>query len=70
MESDGQLDLYETVAARLKEAHSRVRTLDAPESERTALTRQLLVITAAAKHDLAAAARRLDRLMAELEARS
>lgn len=32
-----------------------------------ALTRKLLVITAAAKHDLADAARRLERLMASIE---
>ena len=32
-----------------------------------ALTRKLLVITAAAKHDLADAARRLDRLMKDLD---
>jgi hypothetical protein len=32
-----------------------------------ALTRKLLVITAAAKHDLAAAARRLERFNADLD---
>ncbi|EOY50540.1 hypothetical protein SLI_5832 [Streptomyces lividans 1326] len=33
-----------------------------------ALTRKLLVITAAAKHDLAGAARRLDRFTDDLDA--
>lgn len=68
MERDGQLELYDRVAARLKEAHARVRTLQVPESVRVALTRKLLVITAATKHDLADAERRLDQLMADLDA--
>jgi hypothetical protein len=68
MDSDGQLELYGRLAARLKEAHGRVRTMDVPEEVRVALTRRLLVITAASKQDLAAAARRLDRLIADLDA--
>jgi len=68
MDSDGQLELYGRLAARLKEAHRRVRTMDVPEEVRVALTRRLLVITAASKQDLAAAARRLDGLMADLDA--
>ncbi|WP_406383447.1 hypothetical protein OHU25_33760 [Streptomyces sp. NBC_00117] len=67
MEHDGQLQLYAAVADQLKEAHSRVRALQVPEGVRMALTRKLLVITAAAKHDLADAARRLDRFMVDLD---
>ncbi|MEU6891332.1 hypothetical protein ABZ934_05935 [Streptomyces sp. NPDC046557] len=67
MERDSQLELYEVVASRLKEAHARVRTLQVPEGVRMALSRKLLVVTAAAKHDLADAARRLDRLMKDLD---
>ncbi|MET8679474.1 hypothetical protein ABZW18_18325 [Streptomyces sp. NPDC004647] len=67
MDRDSQLELYEVVAARLKEAHTRVRSLQVPEGVRMALSRKLLVITAAAKHDLAAAARRLDRFMKDLD---
>lgn len=67
MERDSQLELYELVADRLKEAHTRVRTLQVPEGVRMALSRKLLVVTAAAKHDLADAARRLDRLMKDLD---
>lgn len=67
MEGDSQLELYEAVAARLKEAHTTVRELQVPEGVRMALSRKLLVITAAAKHDLADAATRLDRLMKDLE---
>ncbi|MFH8365367.1 hypothetical protein [Streptomyces sp. NPDC018031] len=68
MERDSQLELYAAVAARLKEAHTRVRALQVPEGVRMALSRKLLVITAASKHDLADAARRLDRLMDDLDA--
>ncbi|MTE21167.1 hypothetical protein F0L17_19000 [Streptomyces sp. TRM43335] len=67
MESDGQLPLHDLVAARLKDAHTRVWRMRVPEDARKALTRRLLVITAAAKHDLSGAARRLDRFVAELD---
>ncbi|MGA5841630.1 hypothetical protein [Streptomyces pseudogriseolus] len=67
MEHDGQLQLCTAVAVRFKEAHSRVRALQVPEGVRMALTRKLLVITAAAKHDLAGAARRLERFLADLD---
>ncbi|MGA4851591.1 hypothetical protein ACOBQB_37085 [Streptomyces sp. G5(2025)] len=67
MGRDDQLELYRLVADQLKEAHSRVRALQVPEGVRMALTRKLLVITAAAKHDLADAARRLERLMVSLD---
>lgn len=67
MERDSQLELYEAVAARLKEAHTRVRSLQVPEGVRMALSRKLLVVTAAAKHDLKDAATRLDRLMKDLD---
>ncbi|WP_329378859.1 hypothetical protein OG625_11160 [Streptomyces sp. NBC_01351] len=67
MERDSQLELYELVADRLKEAHTRVRSLQVPEGVRMALSRKLLVATATAKHDLADAARRLDRLMKDLD---
>lgn len=69
MERDSQLELYGLVADRLKEAHTRVRMLPVTEDERMALSRKLLVITAATKHDLAGAARRLERFMAELDER-
>ncbi|UQX03175.1 hypothetical protein [Streptomyces sp. RerS4] len=67
MERDSQLELYELVADRLKEAHARVRSLQVPEGVRMTLSRKLLVVTATAKHDLADAARRLDRLMKDLD---
>jgi cell division protein YceG involved in septum cleavage len=67
MDSDGQLELYDRLAARLKEAHTRVRTLQVPEGVRVALARKLLVVTAASKHDLADAERRLNRLMRDID---
>jgi hypothetical protein len=67
MDRDDQLRLYEEVADQLKVAHRKVRALQVPEGVRMALTRKLLVITAAAKHDLAEAARRLEQLNADLD---
>jgi len=67
MEHDGQLQLYAAVAVQLKEAHAKVRSLQVPEGVRMALTRKLLVITAAAKHDLAGTARRLERFTEDLD---
>ncbi|MEW2633247.1 hypothetical protein AB0903_16705 [Streptomyces sp. NPDC048389] len=67
MERDSQLELCAEVAARLKEAHAKVRELHVPEGVRMALSRKLLVVTAATKHDLPDAARRLDRLMKDLD---
>ncbi|MDG9703676.1 hypothetical protein [Streptomyces sp. DH37] len=67
MERDGQLPLHELVATRLKDAHAMVRALQVPEDVRAALARRILVVTAAAKHDLAGAARRLNRLMEEID---
>jgi hypothetical protein len=67
MGPDDQLKLYGFVAEQLKEAHARVRELQVPEDVRMALSRKLLVITASAKHDLPDAARRLDRLMKDLD---
>lgn len=68
MERDGQLELHDLVAARLKEAHEQVRALQVSEEVRQALFRKLLAITAAAKQDLPNAARRLDRLQREIGA--
>jgi hypothetical protein len=67
MDSDGQLELYDRLAARLKEAHTRVRALQVPEGVRVALTRKLLVVTAASTRDPAGAERRLARLMTDID---
>lgn len=67
MDRDGQLGLYQVVADRLKQAHHRVHSLQVAEDVRVVLIRRLLVITAAARQDVAGAARRLDRLMRDLD---
>lgn len=67
MERDDQIELYVVVAAGLKQAHARVRALDIGADGRRALVHKLLAITAAAKRDLADAARRLDSLMSDID---
>jgi hypothetical protein len=67
MERDSQLELYEAVADLLREAHTKVRSAQVPQDVRIALYRKLRVAAAAAKHDLAAAARRLDRFLKDLD---
>lgn len=66
-DSPDEVRLYAELATRLKEAHARVRKLDIPDGAKVALVRRLLVVTDAAKHDLADAARRLTKLMDELD---
>ena len=61
-----EVELYALVAARLKEAHARVRALDVSDGTRASLTRSLLLVTEAAKRDLPEAARRLAIFMDDL----
>jgi hypothetical protein len=67
MEQQGKPDLYGLLAAGLKQTHTRVAGLQVSEEVRAQLSRKLLVITAAAKHDLAGAARRLEYLVRDLD---
>jgi hypothetical protein len=67
MDGEGQLERYEVLAARLKQAHARVRDARLPDDLRTALTRKLLVITAAARHDAGGARERLDRFIRDFD---
>ncbi len=67
MDGEGQLERYEVLAARLKQAHALVRAARLPDDLRTALTRKLLVITAAAKHDADGAAVRLERFIRDFD---
>ncbi|MHA6763054.1 SCO5555 family protein [Streptacidiphilus sp. PAMC 29251] len=62
-----EVELYALVAARLKEAHARVRALDVSDGTRASLTRSLLLVTEAAKRDLPEAARRLGRFVDALD---
>ena len=54
------------LAVRLRDAHARVRALPAEVGERVA--RRLLALGDASRHDVARAAARLDRLLADLDA--
>ncbi|MGW4893491.1 SCO5555 family protein [Kitasatospora sp. NPDC004240] len=60
--------LYALVAERLKQAHARVHALNVSADAKTALTRQLLIVTETAKRDLPEAARRLGRFVQDLDA--
>ncbi|GLW56605.1 hypothetical protein [Kitasatospora phosalacinea] len=59
--------LYALVAERLKQAHARVHALNVSTDAKTALTRQLLIVTETAKRDLPGAARRLSRFVQDLD---
>ncbi len=59
---------YEEFAARLREAHSRVRGLPG-DVAKEALARRLIAIADLAKRNVPRAARRLERLLTELETR-
>jgi hypothetical protein len=61
-------DLAGELALRLRDAHRRVATLDAPEEQKARVARRLIAITDASKHDLDRASARLDRLLADLDA--
>jgi len=58
--------LGDDLAGLLREAHLRIRGLDAPEEMKAVFIRRLLAVTNVAKHDLATAADRLQRLLAQL----
>ncbi|BFV57174.1 hypothetical protein KCMC57_up22780 [Kitasatospora sp. CMC57] len=59
--------LFALVAERLKQAHDRVHALNVSTEAKTALTRQLLIVTETAKRDLPEAARRLARFVQDLD---
>lgn len=56
------------LAERLREAHRRVRALDVDDAEKARVTARLVALTDASKHDVGRAARRLDLLLADLDA--
>ena len=59
-------DLAADLAVRLRDAHRLLRSLDLPEDEKRVLAGRLVALSDTAKVDLSSAARRLDRLMADL----
>ena len=58
-----ELSGYARLAERLKEAHEALRAMDLPGAEHAGLSRRLLVITAASRHDQADALRRLEAFL-------
>ena len=56
------------LAVRLKAAHARVRALPGDADVRARVTRRLLALSDASKHDVRRAAVRLDALLADLDA--
>ncbi|HZG94042.1 MAG TPA: hypothetical protein VEZ46_04965 [Mycobacteriales bacterium] len=61
-------DLFDDLSRRLRDAHLRVRSIDADDETKGAVVRRLIAITNASKHDLARASQRLDSLVADLDA--
>jgi hypothetical protein len=61
-------ELFADLSLRLRDAHRRVASLEGPDDEKALYTRRLLVISDASKRDLARASRRLDDLLADLDA--
>ena len=60
--------VFAELSAKLRDTHRRVAALEVPNDEKASITRRLLVITDASKHDLHRALLRLDALIAELPA--
>ena len=55
------------LAVRLRDAHRRVRDLDAEPEVKARVARRLIALTDASKHDVGRASARLDRLVADLD---
>ena len=68
---DGQqadVEAARVLADRLLEAHRRVRTADLAPEDKGRVTRRLLALSDASKHDVGRASARLDALLADLDA--
>ena len=61
-------ELHVSLAARLREAHRRVATLDVPDDQKSRVAARLIALTDASKRDVGRASVRLDRLLADLDA--
>lgn len=64
----GTEPLHVQLAERLRQAHRRVGSLDLPSQEKGRVAQRLIALSDAAKHDVARASARLDRLLADLDA--
>lgn len=67
-EDGAEQALFTSLAARLRDAHRRTASLDLPDEQKSRITKRLLAITDASKHDLGRASTRLDALLADLDA--
>ena len=61
-------ELHVELAGRLREAHRRVRTLEATDDQKARVAGRLIALTDASKHDVGRASARLDLLLADLDA--
>jgi hypothetical protein len=61
-------ELEAQLATRLRDAHRRVASLEAPDAQKGRVARRLIALTDASKRDLARASTRLDLLLADLDA--
>jgi hypothetical protein len=61
-------DLFAELSERLRLAHRRVASLNADDEQKASVTRRLVAVTNASKHDLGRASTRLDALLADLDA--
>jgi hypothetical protein len=62
-------ELLADLAERLRAAHVRVMALALPDDEKASVIKRFRAITDASKHDLRRASKRLDALVADLDAR-
>jgi hypothetical protein len=61
-------ELFADLSSRLRDAHRRLASLSATDDEKARITRRLLAISDASKHDLARASARLDTFLSDLDA--
>ena len=57
-----------SLALRLRDAHRRVASLEVSDNEKAGVASRLIALTDASKRDLGRASRRLDLLLADLDA--
>lgn len=60
-------ELFADLSIRLRDAHRRAASLEAPEDEKARVLRRLLAISDATKHDLRRSSERLDVFLSDLD---
>ena len=61
-------ELFADLSRRLRDAHRSVGALHASDEVKQSVQKRLIALTDASKHDLATASKRLDLLLADLQA--